>query len=60
MKLRVMMKRTPPSGMPTYGRIVFTSESFIRLVLDGEKVVKFTIRGRGLWSRRYVPRIKQY
>ncbi|KAJ3681845.1 hypothetical protein LUZ60_014418 [Juncus effusus] len=53
---RVMMERTPPGGTPMYGRIVFKSESFIRLVLNGERVLKFTINGRQLWARKYVPR----
>nr|CAD1835082.1 unnamed protein product [Ananas comosus var. bracteatus] len=54
---RVMMERTPPGVTPMYGRIVFTGESFIGLVLNGERLVKFMINGRQLWARKYVPRI---
>lgn len=54
---RVMMERTPPGVTPMYGRIVFTGESFIGLVLNGERLVKFMVNGRQLWARKYVPRI---
>ncbi|KAJ3696095.1 hypothetical protein LUZ60_001472 [Juncus effusus] len=53
---RVMMERTPLGGSPMYGRIVFKTESFIGLILNGERVVKFNINGRQLWARKYVPR----
>ncbi|WOL15959.1 hypothetical protein Cni_G24741 [Canna indica] len=56
---RVMMeKTTAPTAAPVYGRIVFTSEAFIGLVLNGNQVVKFTIRGRQLWARKYQQRRK--
>ncbi|XP_073002612.1 uncharacterized protein [Typha latifolia] len=54
---RVMMERTATGITPMYGRIVFTSESFIGLVLNGERLVKFVINGRQLWARKYVPRV---
>ncbi|CAL9782109.1 unnamed protein product [Musa acuminata subsp. burmannicoides] len=54
---KVMMEKTTTSAaMPTYGRIVFTSESFIGLVLNGKQLVKFTIKGRQLWARKYEQR----
>lgn len=51
-----MEKTTTSAAMPTYGRIVFTSESFIGLVLNGKQLVKFTIKGRQLWARKYEQR----
>ncbi|KAJ1698377.1 hypothetical protein LUZ63_006889 [Rhynchospora breviuscula] len=54
---RVMMERTPPGGTPMYGRIVFKSDTYISLVLNGERVVKYNINGRQLWARKYVPRV---
>lgn len=52
-----MVERTAAgAATPVYGRIVFTSEAYIGLVLNGKQLVKFTIKGRQLWARKYEPR----
>lgn len=39
-----------------YGRIIFKSEAFVSLVLNGEHTVKITIGYRQIWLRKYIPR----
>ena len=41
-----------------YGRIIFKSEAFVSLVLNGEELVKVSIDGRQFWLRRYIPRVQ--
>ncbi|KAH7682971.1 hypothetical protein IHE45_05G153600 [Dioscorea alata] len=53
---RVMMERTPIRATPMYGRIIFTSDALIDILLNGERVVKFVINGRHVWGRKYIPR----
>ncbi|KAK1272614.1 hypothetical protein QJS04_geneDACA012475 [Acorus gramineus] len=53
---RVMMERTSPGVAPMYGRIVFKNAAFIVMILNGESLVKFSINGRQMWARMYVPR----
>ncbi|KAJ1692913.1 hypothetical protein LUZ63_009611 [Rhynchospora breviuscula] len=52
---RVMMERAPPGETSMYGIIVFKSDSYINLVLNGGRVVKYNINGRQLLARKYVP-----
>ncbi|KAJ3690943.1 hypothetical protein LUZ61_020107 [Rhynchospora tenuis] len=52
---RVMMERVPPGETPVYGIIVFKSDSYINLVLNGGRVVTYNINGRQLCARKYVP-----
>ncbi|KAM0935791.1 hypothetical protein DsansV1_C27g0196591 [Dioscorea sansibarensis] len=53
---RVMMERTAIGVAPMYGRIIFTSDALIDILLNGERVVKFVINGRHVWGRKYIPR----
>ncbi|KAJ4749320.1 hypothetical protein LUZ62_083725 [Rhynchospora pubera] len=54
---KVMMERVPPGGtiLPMYGRVVFKTDTYINLLLDGERVSMYNINGRHLWARKYVP-----
>ncbi|KAJ4821643.1 Rho guanine nucleotide exchange factor [Rhynchospora pubera] len=54
---KVMMERVPPGGtiLPMYGRVVFKTDTYINLLLDGERVSMYNINGRHLWARNYVP-----
>ncbi|BAT10137.1 Os10g0182800 [Oryza sativa Japonica Group] len=54
--VRVLMEKTAGGSQPMYGRIIFRSEAFVQLVLNGERLVKVTIRHRQIWLRKYVPR----
>uniref|UniRef100_A0ACD5T7I6 Uncharacterized protein n=1 Tax=Avena sativa TaxID=4498 RepID=A0ACD5T7I6_AVESA len=54
--VRVLMEKTPGGSAPMYGRIIFKSEAFVRVVLNGERLVKITIGHRQIWLRKYVPR----
>jgi hypothetical protein len=54
--VRVLMQKTTGGALPSYGRIIFKSEAFVSLVLNGEKLVVITINSREIWLRRYVPR----
>ncbi|XP_073101462.1 uncharacterized protein [Elaeis guineensis] len=42
-----------PGLKPMYGLVVFTSESFVGLVVSGERTVRFMINGKPLWARNY-------
>ncbi|KAM0935556.1 hypothetical protein DsansV1_C29g0213091 [Dioscorea sansibarensis] len=54
---RVMMERTPVGVTPMYGRIVFVIEALIDVLLNGENIIKFSIKGRQVWGRKYIPRV---
>ncbi|KAG0531172.1 hypothetical protein BDA96_04G001000 [Sorghum bicolor] len=55
--VRVLMEKTTTRGTPPmYGRIIFKSEAFVSLVLNGEHTVKITIGYRQIWLRKYIPR----
>ena len=54
--VRVLMEKTSGGNAPMYGRIIFKSEAFVRLVLNGERLVKIAIGHRWIWLRKYVPR----
>uniref|UniRef100_A0A0E0QX03 RRM domain-containing protein n=1 Tax=Oryza rufipogon TaxID=4529 RepID=A0A0E0QX03_ORYRU len=51
--VRVLMEKTAGGSQPMYGRIIFRSEAFVQLVLNGERLVKVTIRHRQIWLRKY-------
>jgi hypothetical protein len=50
------MEKTSSGNAPMYGRIIFKSEAFVRLVLNGQRLVKITVGYREIWLRKYVPR----
>jgi hypothetical protein len=54
--VRVLMEKTSGDNVPMYGRIIFKSEVFVRLVLNGQRLVKITVGYRQIWLRKYVPR----
>ncbi|KAF7040202.1 hypothetical protein CFC21_050118 [Triticum aestivum] len=54
--VRVLMEKTKGGLMPMYGRIIFKTEAIVKLVLNGERLVKISIRHRQIWLRKYVPR----
>ncbi|XBI32495.1 hypothetical protein VPH35_055938 [Triticum aestivum] len=54
--VRVMMEKTKGGHMPMYGRIIFKTEAIVKLVLNGERLVKISIGQREIWLRKYVPR----
>ncbi|CAN6247592.1 unnamed protein product [Urochloa humidicola] len=54
--VRVLMEKTTGGIPPMYGRIIFKSEAFVSLVLNGEPLVKITIANRQIWLRKYIPR----
>nr|CAB3483976.1 unnamed protein product [Digitaria exilis] len=53
--VRVLMEKTRGKP-PMYGRIIFKSEAFVSLVLNGEPLVKIAIGHRQIWLRKYTPR----
>ena len=50
------MEKTKGGLMPMYGRIIFKTEAIVKLVLNGERLVKISIGHRQIWLRKYVPR----
>nr|CDM81599.1 unnamed protein product [Triticum aestivum] len=54
--VRVLMEKTKGGHMPMYGRIIFKTEAIVKLVLNGERLVKISIGQCEIWLRKYVPR----
>ncbi|KAF8674736.1 hypothetical protein HU200_048017 [Digitaria exilis] len=52
--VRVLMEKTMRGKPPMYGRIIFKSEAFVSLVLNGEPLVKIAIGYRQLSLRKYI------
>ncbi|KAJ0970671.1 hypothetical protein J5N97_018630 [Dioscorea zingiberensis] len=53
---KVMVEDTMVGVMrPMYGRVVFESEAPIEILLSGEQMVMFVVKGNNVWGRRYVP-----
>ena len=50
------MEKTKGGLMPMYGRIIFKTEAIVKLVLNGERLVKISIVQRQIWLHKYVPR----
>ena len=53
--VRVLMEKTKGGLMPMYGRIIFKTEAIVKLVLNGERLIKISIGQREIWLRKYVP-----
>ncbi|KAL2458883.1 uncharacterized protein Fot_55446 [Forsythia ovata] len=50
------MQEVRPHEQPLYARVVFLKPSFIPEILDGTEKAKFTINGKHVWMRKFVPR----
>ncbi|CAN6333746.1 unnamed protein product [Urochloa humidicola] len=55
--VRVLLEKTSCGTPPMYGRIIFRSEAFVSLALNGEERVAIFIREREIWLRKYIPRL---
>ncbi|KAI4964475.1 hypothetical protein ZWY2020_005685 [Hordeum vulgare] len=55
--VRVLMEKTTRGNMPMYGRIIFKTEAIVKLVLNGERLVRISIDHREMWLRKYIPRV---
>ena len=54
--VRVLMEKTTGGNVPMYGRIIFKTEAIVRLVLNGERLVKISIDDRVMCLRKYISR----
>ncbi|KAF3439684.1 hypothetical protein FNV43_RR17962 [Rhamnella rubrinervis] len=52
----VIMQEVQPNEQSLFARIVFHSASTIEMILDGMSKAKFTINGKHVWVRKYVPK----
>ncbi|EOY30259.1 Uncharacterized protein TCM_037529 [Theobroma cacao] len=50
------MQEVPPDEQSLFARIVFRSESAIEIILSGMSKAKFTINGKHVWARKFVPK----
>ncbi|XP_022870367.1 uncharacterized protein LOC111389659 [Olea europaea var. sylvestris] len=50
------MQEVGPYEQPLYARVVFRKASFIDEILDGTEKVKFSIYGKHVWMRKFVPK----
>ncbi|XP_051148717.1 uncharacterized protein LOC127263645 [Andrographis paniculata] len=50
------MQEVRGEEQPLYARIVFLHPGFIQSILNGQSKAKFTINGKHVWMRRFVPR----
>lgn len=44
---------------PLFARVVFVAQALCFIVMNGKEKMKFLIRGRHVWVRRYVPKRKR-
>ncbi|XVF83333.1 hypothetical protein PTKIN_Ptkin16aG0478500 [Pterospermum kingtungense] len=52
----VEMQEVPAGEQPLYARLVLRSASGLEQVLNGKPKVKFSINGKHVWSRKFVPK----
>ncbi|KAK4432805.1 hypothetical protein Salat_1042700 [Sesamum alatum] len=50
------MQEVGPDEQALYARIVFHRPSFIQVILNGDSKAKFTINGKHVWMRQFIPR----
>ncbi|KAL3623596.1 hypothetical protein CASFOL_032412 [Castilleja foliolosa] len=50
------MQEVEPDEQALYARIVFVKPSYIQFILNGEGKAKFSINGKHVWMRQFVPR----
>ncbi|CAA3026723.1 Hypothetical predicted protein [Olea europaea subsp. europaea] len=53
---QLINKEVRPYEQPLYARVVFLKASFVQEILDGTEKAKFTINGKHVWMRKFVPR----
>ncbi|XP_074558573.1 uncharacterized protein LOC141814516 [Curcuma longa] len=53
---KVTVARSASAVAPVYGKVVFKKEAYMGLVLNGLDLVKFTIKRKQMWARKYEPR----
>ncbi|KAL1547825.1 hypothetical protein AAHA92_16136 [Salvia divinorum] len=51
-----MQEVNHPEEQSLYAKIVFLRPSFIRAILNGASKAKFTINGKHVWMRKFVPK----
>ncbi|XAR67196.1 hypothetical protein NMG60_11013670 [Bertholletia excelsa] len=54
----IHMQEVGPAEQALFARIVFYSPSSIQMVLNGMEKAKFTINGKHVWMRKFVPKRK--
>ncbi|KAF9676732.1 hypothetical protein SADUNF_Sadunf08G0033500 [Salix dunnii] len=52
----IYMQEDSAEEQPLYARLVVPSAAVIRSVLQGQSKAKFTINGKHVWARRYIPK----
>jgi hypothetical protein len=52
----IYMQEVSAEEQPLYARLVVTSAAVIHSVLQGQSKAKFTINGKHVWARKYVPK----
>lgn len=50
------MQEVGPGEQALYARVVFRSQRYVQVILNGETKAKFTINGKHVWIRQFVPR----
>ncbi|KAG7023698.1 hypothetical protein SDJN02_14724, partial [Cucurbita argyrosperma subsp. argyrosperma] len=50
------MQEVEPNEQSLFARIVFRSASTIGLILRGQPRMKFTINGKHIWARKFIPK----
>nr|GMD01732.1 uncharacterized protein LOC109148137 [Ipomoea batatas]GMD41138.1 uncharacterized protein LOC109148137 [Ipomoea batatas] len=52
----IHMQAVKPHEQALYARVVFFNPEVIHLILNGQQKAKFTINGKHIWMRRFIPR----
>ena len=50
------MQEVPPNEQALFARIVFWSAATINDVLQGQPKMKYTINGKHIWARKFIPK----
>lgn len=52
----IHMQAVKPHEQALYARIVFFNPAVVNLILNGQQKAKFTINGKHLWMRKFIPK----
>ncbi|KAF8400977.1 hypothetical protein HHK36_014280 [Tetracentron sinense] len=52
----IYMQEVPSNVQPLFARVVIRSAAMIQAILDGKDKAKFTINGKHVWTRLFVPK----
>lgn len=52
------MQKVKPHEQALYARIVFVAPEIIEFILEDEFIAKFSINGKHVWMRKFIPKTR--